>query len=450
MRNKLCSAAAIVLLLAACGGPKPAGSASSTANLPDTDSIQIHGDKSDPVNKLAVEAIADLQQWWSEQMPKTYDGEHYEPVKGGFYAAMPSSGELPPCAQDAQSISGTAFYCPSRDVVAWDAEGLLPSLKEKFGDFIIPVVLAHEWGHAIQARTNFYANTVTKEIQADCFAGAWVKHAQQDKVFEVSSSDLDAAAAGLLDLRDAPGGSANDPGAHGSGFDRVGSFQNGYDNGAQACKGYRDGDPPVLELPFTDSLDAARGGDAPYDSIINGVPYDLEDYWSKVYPELTGQPWVPVKGLQPFAPNNPPMCGGKRADGYALFYCAPDDYIGWDNVQAMPRIYDQGGDYAVATLLATQYALAAIQRANDQSDEKTSDLRADCFAGAYTASVILGNRSESSSYRISPGDLDEALKALLVFRGEGDVERQGAGWDRVKAFRDGVVNGAKPCTDLKV
>jgi hypothetical protein len=71
------------------------------------------------------------------------------------------------------------------------------------------------------------------------------------------------------------------------------------------------------------------------------------------------------------------------------------------------------------------------------------------LAGAYTASVILGNRSDTSSWRISPGDLDKALKALLVFRGEGDVERQGAGFDRVRAFREGVINGAKPCTTLQ-
>jgi predicted metalloprotease len=437
------------LLLAACGGPKHPGPASSSGAKPDTSGIEIHGDKSDPVNKLAIEAIADLQKWWGNEMPKTYDGKQYDPVKGGFYAVIPSSGDLPPCAKAADEISGNAFYCPSKDVVAWDAEGLLPTLKEKFGDFIIPVVLAHEWGHAIQARTNFFDKTVVKETQADCFAGAWVKHAQQDKVFDVSPTDLDAAAAGLLDLRDTPGGSGDDPGAHGSGFDRVGSFQNGYENGLDACKGYKDGDPPVLELPFTDSLDAARGGDAPYDSIVNGVPYDLEDYWSKVYPELTGEQWVPVKGLKPFSPNNPPKCGDKSTEGYVLFYCVPEDYIGWDNVQAMPHIYKQGGDYAVATMLATQYGLAAMQRANDQSDEKTSDLRADCFAGAYTASVILGNRKETSSFSISPGDLDEALTALLLFRGEGDVQRQGTGWDRVKAFREGVLNGAKPCTELK-
>jgi predicted metalloprotease len=242
----------------------------------------------------------------------------------------------------------------------------------------------------------------------------------------------------LLDLRDTPGTSAIDPNAHGSGFDRVGAFQDGFDNGLQRCKDYRDDEPMVLELPFNSAEDEARGSDAPYESIVNGVPYDLEDYWTQVYPELTeGQAWPPLRGLEAFSPDSPPMCGDQSAEGYALFYCVADDYVGWDNVGAMPEVYMRGGDYAVATLLATQYGLAALTRLGDDSDEKTSTLRGDCLAGGYTASVIIYNRPETSTYHISPGDLDEGIKALLVFRGEGDTERQGAGSQRVAGLPRG-------------
>jgi len=446
MRTRVLSLAAAALLLAACGGPKPVVPTPASGTPPtQNNDITINGDASTPVNKIAVAAIADLQKYWGEEYPKLYGGD-YKPVDGGFFAVIPSSGDLPPCASDAADISGNAFYCSTKDVVAWDSEDLLPELQSKFGDFVIPIVLAHEWGHAVQERSNFTARTVTKELQADCFAGGWAKHAQAKDVFKVNSAELDTALAGILELRDSPGTSKIDPSAHGSGFDRVGAFQDGYDNGPEACKAYRDDDPVVVELPFNDAEDAASGGDAPYDSIINGVPYDLEDYWTRVYPELTdGEPWVPVKGLEPFDPANPPPCGGKSTADYALFYCVTDDYIGWDNVDAMPTVYRQGGDFAVATLLATQYGLAAMTRANDQSDDKTQSLRGDCFAGAYTASVVLGNRSDTSSFRISPGDLDEAITALLVFRGDGDVDRQGAGFERIRHYRDGVINGAASC-----
>jgi predicted metalloprotease len=204
MRIRVWSALAAVLLLAACGGPEPKAPAGKTESAPDTSNITISGDESDPVNKLAMQAIADLEQYWSQQYPALYNGD-WQPVSGGFYAVSPSQGsEAPPCTSDPMEVSGNAFYCSTEDVVAWDAEGLLPDLQARFGDFVIPVILAHEYAHAVQARSNFTARTVTRELQSDCFAGAWSRHAQDDGVFDVNAADLDAALAGILELRDTP------------------------------------------------------------------------------------------------------------------------------------------------------------------------------------------------------------------------------------------------------
>jgi predicted metalloprotease len=449
VRTRILAAAATILLLAGCGGPKPEIPQQQAGNRPDTSKIKIDGDPDTPVNKLAIEAIADLQDFWSKEFGELY-GEDYKPVAGGFFASTPESQTGPKCAQSYDDVAGNAFYCKLDDSVAWDAQGLLPDLKDKFGDFVIPVVLAHEWGHAVQQRSGFFDQneiTVSSELQADCFAGAWAKHAQGDKVFDVSNGDLDNALAGILSLRDTPGTTVdNTPDAHGSGFDRVSAFQDGYDNSVKKCKGYKDGTPPVIELPFNDALDEAAGGDAPYATIVNDVPYDMEDYWTQVYPELTeGQQWEPVKGLEPFEASSPPDCGGNSTKGLVLFYCKLDDYIAWDNVDRLPEIYKEAGDYAVATLLATEFGQAAMQRMGDDSEGKTSILRGDCYAGAYTASVILYNREATSSFHISPGDLDEGIKALLLFYGDGDVSEIGTGFDRTKAFRTGVIDGAESC-----
>ena len=453
MRARAWSAAVLILLLTACGGPKPTIplAQSPSRKAPDTSSIKINGDASTPTNKLAIEAIADLQQFWADEFPKLY-GKDFKPVSGGLYALTPESDSGPACAKSYDDVAGNAFYCKLDDSVAWDSSGLLPELQSKYGDFIIPVVLAHEFGHAVQQRSGFFDQnkmTVSSELQADCFAGAWSKHAKDSGFFNVTAADLDTALAGILDLKDTPGTNVQDPSAHGSGFDRVSAYQDGYDHAAESCKEYADGNPTVLELPFRDAKDEAAGGDAPYDSIVNGVPYDLEDYWSQVYPEISeGAAWTPLRGIEPFDPKTPPSCGGSSTEGYSLFYCVPEDFIGWDNAETMPEIYRKGGDYAVATLLATQFGLAALNRLGDQSDVKTSTARSDCFAGAYTASVILFNREATSSFHISPGDLDEGIKALLVFRGSGDVDRQGAGYGRVEAFRDGVIDGAQKCLTL--
>lgn len=431
-----------VVAVVSAGCTKSTPVVGEVSSSPPTPTVQIHGDASTSVNKIVIQSISDLQQFWSSEFPTLYGGD-YTPVKGGFFAVTPSSGELPPCAAAAADIAGNAFYCPKADNVAWDAEGLLPDLRKRFGDFVIPVVLAHEWGHAIQARANFEGATVTKEIQADCFAGAWTAHAKSD-TFKPTDDELDRALAGFLFLRDEPGTEKADPSAHGSGFDRVNSFRTGFDKGVQACKGYRNGDPVVVEVPFRNAADAAAGGNAPYEDIIAGVPVDLEDYWAQVYPKLTGQPWVPLQPMRAFDPAQAPPCGSQSTSGYVLFYCVPEDYVGFDAVRFMPQIYSQGGDFAVATLIATQYGLAVLARMGQDSSDKKVSLRADCFAGAWAASILLEDRPESA-YRLSPGDLDKAVSALLLFRGTGDVERQGQGSDRVDAYRDGVYNGAKSC-----
>jgi predicted metalloprotease len=460
MRSLLWPVATIIVLAAACGS-KPAAPGTPTSSetphgftAPSTADIEIHGDPSLPVNKLVITAIADLQQYWSEEFPKLYDGREYVPVTGGFYAVKGGSpDDDTPCG----SVGYNAFYCPPKDLVAWDAGALLPDLQREYGDFAVQMVIAHEWGHVIQApkRANFEGKSVLVETQADCFAGAWSKHAQDSGAYQTSPVEMDKALAAVLSVADPVGGNPNTDNAgeqpHGSGFDRVSSFQNGFDNGPQACKGYRDGDPPVTELPFTNFADWATRGTSSYESVVNAAPFDLEDYWSKAYPELTGKPWKPVAGLKPFDPSNPPTCGGKPMTDQPLFYCAADDYIAWDNVNAMPQVYkDTGdamgnsGDFGVAALLATEYGRAALARASDRADEKTSSLRADCLAGGYSASVVKGDRKDTSSYAISPGDLDEAVRALLIFPG-ADAEQQGSGFERVRAYRDGVLHGSKGC-----
>src|SRR5262245_33327140 len=322
MQMRVWSAAVAVLLVAGCGGPDPqALTSKADTSSTDVSNLKIEGDESDPVNQLAMKGIADLEAYWSTEYPILYNSG-WEPVEGGFHAVYPSLDVAPPpCASDVGEISGNAFYCSTEDVVAWDAEGLLPERREKFGDFVIPVILAHEYGHAVQARSDFSARTVTRELQAACFGGALARHAKDDGVFDVTAADLDLALAGILDLRDSPGTSKIDSNAHGSGFDRVSAFQDGYDNGLGKCKNYRDDDPMVLELPFSTMEDAVRDGNAPYDSIVNGVPYDIEDYWTQVYPEVSnGQEWPPLRGIEPFDPGSPPMCGDTSAQGYVLFY----------------------------------------------------------------------------------------------------------------------------------
>src|ERR1700746_2953106 len=84
-------AATVVLVCAGCTTAKPSTPASGTAAA--ADKVQIHGDAATPVNKIVIKAITDLQAFWGAEFPKLY-GHDYTPVKGGFYAVIPSSGQL--------------------------------------------------------------------------------------------------------------------------------------------------------------------------------------------------------------------------------------------------------------------------------------------------------------------------------------------------------------------
>lgn len=412
--------------------------------------VKVVGGTGDDGETVVVNAIVELQRFWTATMPEVF-GQEYQPVQGGFYSASPDE-ELPPCAQSSDDIAGNAFYCPSEDVVAWDDTGLVPKLRKEYDDLAVAVVMAHEWGHAVQARAGLTGATVTMEHQADCFAGAWVGHISntEGSSFKVTARSIDNALAGFLELADTPGTAATDATAHGSAFDRVNGFVDGVEGGAAKCATYRDDNVTLVELPFTDQADLDRGGNLPYEGSADLAIADLEDYWSKVAAE-EGKTWTPLNPAEPFdgASGETPSCGDDDTSGFKLFYCAAGRFIAYDDTEVMPRVHEALGDFATATLLATQYGLAVLDQVGGiGNDPKAENLAADCLAGSWAASVFLGNRPDSGSLTLSPGDLDEAVKALLVFSSSVSDENpeQGAGFERVDSFRSGVLGGVEACS----
>jgi len=131
--------------------------------------------------------LRDLNTWWELTYPEVY-GEPWQPLQGDVYAAyperpddLPGCGELRTSYDDVQEF--VAFYCGLGDFVVYDdgENGLLAELADKFGAGTIGIVLAHEYGHAIQQRSgvlDLNLPTVTSEQQADCFAGAWATKGQ--------------------------------------------------------------------------------------------------------------------------------------------------------------------------------------------------------------------------------------------------------------------------------
>lgn len=415
------------------------------------------------VDTVVKAALLDVEAFWERSYEPVF-GTPYEPLSGGFWAYGPDS-ELPPCGDEPfgyGDIAANAFYCPSDDLIAWDAVNLVPGLYEEFGGFTLGIVFAHEFGHAIQARADlFHLPTIVTELQADCFAGAWTADvaAGNSEFFEVTLEALDKTVAGFLSLRDGVGTSAADPAAHGTGFDRIGSFSEGYEQGLDACEAYpdrfADDELVIVEIPFTSQEDFERGGNLPLDELVPALLGDLEDFWTVVFTEI-GEVWTPVADVVGFDPDVDEVTCGETYSGEVLvnaaFYCVEDDTVYLDTVYLVPAL-NEIGDYAVATEIARQYAYAAQTRLGNLDNSRASNLQADCYTGVYASSGFLGNR-ENQQLFLSPGDLDEAVIAFLQ-RSDTTDDPEGSGdttvataFERFDAFRSGFMEGLGACDAL--
>ena len=393
----------------------------------------------------ATSTVADLQSYWSATMPEVYH-QGYESIPADRLFPYSAANPPPGCGTAGrtpyQEVAGNAFYCDQGDFVAWDADKLFPSLRSKYGDFAPALVLAHEWGHAIQARVGYQTSeTVYMEQQADCFAGAWAAHVAADG--RLAQSDLDSALVGLLALRDPSGVDGGDDGAHGNGFDRVRAFQDGFEGGAATCAAYQDDPPAVTESGYTSYADYASGGDMSTSELIPALTDSLQSYWSsRVSGGKVGPKVVAVDGSAAGA------CDG-TSDGGVLsdtaVYCASSNTIFYDH-NALEHAASSVGDFAAGVLLAAEYSSAVQAHAGQDVGSESAHAVSTCLTGAYTASLDSSGRRSTADLTLSPGDLDEVIATLVHPDAAGGG--RGTAFSRVAAFRTGYFKGTGACTKL--
>ncbi len=424
--------------------PPPSTTSATTTTTIDTRPLTM--------DELVQLTVADLEEFWSQTLPVAYDVE-YVSVDGAV-PYYPSTGEIPSCGGESipeDVATGNAFYCQPDDYVAWDAEGLFPQLFTEFGDFAVALVLAHEWGHVVQRRGRVRGPTIMTELQADCFAGAWSADiaAGGRSVLQLEEGDLEEAMAGYLLFRDPPGTSPTDPSAHGSAFDRVAAFQDGFFEGVGRCERYERGEYEVVDIPLT-QFDLETGGDLAFDEVVPLLTQALESFWTATYPQLFGDEWVPVADFVAYFPSTGqlPACGDRPVDPAdyqdSAFYCPAGDFVAWDAERLFPDLYQSIGDFAVGMVLSNLWGTAVQHRAGLPIEGVGSDLQADCFSGAFAAAALPFDNT--TGIFLSAGDLDEAVSTFLLFSESGDGTSAPA-FERFDAFEDGFMNGAAACLD---
>ncbi|WP_250003816.1 neutral zinc metallopeptidase [Actinoplanes sp. M2I2] len=400
-----------------------------------------------PTEDVVTPALQDVERFWGAQFGSIADGAKFVPVQGGHFPY--SEADPPPaCGGQQSSYEPNAFYCPPDDFIAWDAQTLIPELQKDFGPLLVGFVMAHEYGHAIQTRIGPENQpTVVLEQQADCYAGAWLADvlAGRSTAFkDVTPAQLDDTVAGMLSLRDQPGTPALAEGAHGNAFDRIRALQDGVDEGVKTCAGYRRTNLPVTEVPFSTEEEAASGGNLSYDDAVSGLADDAQSYWQRTYPRLAGGQWADL-AIQPFRAGDPPDCAQPDASAEgAAFYCPAGDFVAFDSTELGPALHDRIGDFAIGMLLGDLFARAAQTRRGQPTRTEQGQLVVDCLAGSWTNDLL--TRPPGSRLQLSPGDLDEAVQALLAFgrNSEGDGA---TAFDRIAAYREGTLKGLAACTD---
>jgi predicted metalloprotease len=179
---------------------------------------------------------AHIDMFWEARFQEA--GRVYDPPNG----VVPFDEPIVTACGRADPVREAAFYCVIDEKIYYSAE-FRTLIENQIGDFAWVIVVAHEWGHHIQAKLGFDLGVVPDragevapiefEQQADCLAGAYAIDAELTGWLD--PGDVDEALAITEISGDPPGTAWNDPRAHGTGDVRIDAFLTGYNAGLAGC-----------------------------------------------------------------------------------------------------------------------------------------------------------------------------------------------------------------------
>ena len=385
--------------------------------------------------------VADVQRFWSAQMPRVY-GRPYQRVPPG--RVQGATRRRPPTLR-CEGLTGLELFdealegnaiggrCPEGPLVAWDASpnAVVEGLRARFGTPGLAAVMAHEVGHVVQAQLGLTGRkTILLEQQADCFAGAYFTWSRENGNLAAGSSKaaLDDAASAMLGVRDPVGTSAGEDDAHGSGFDRVRAFQDGLIGGAKACKRYPRKLPRLFQVRFRPG-EERTGGNLALGELTSAIVPELDRFFTQAEGGFT-----PVL----LVPTATPECSAAVP---ATAVCRATRSVVIDRAR-YTRLTSRVGDASVVLLLAMAWSDMGL--GGQVADPTTRYEYNVCRAGGFFRAASDGTVPQNE-LTLSAGDLDEALITLLS--STRDV-RPAGGLASSVAFRTGVTRGVRACAEL--
>lgn len=248
-------ATVVVLLISMFTGADLTGLLTNTGNQQPAEQTSLaacetgQDANTDDACRIAAVSLS-LDQFWASQL------EDYRKPSLTIV-----DGSTPTACGTASNAVGP-FYCPGDEGVYIDPT-FFQILREQFGasgqSLAQLYVVAHEYGHHVQNITGIMAkypnngsgpdsNGVRLELQADCFAGAWVGAMTEQKDAngvpylkaptkqELADALNAAATVGDDHIQQQSGGMVNpESWTHGSSEQRQRWFATGYDSGVGSC-----------------------------------------------------------------------------------------------------------------------------------------------------------------------------------------------------------------------
>jgi predicted metalloprotease len=408
-----------------------------------------HGNGGDD-DKLAAQAVSDIENFWKGAYGPPLDG-HFQPASAVVsWNSTDYGGQF--CGNDTYDLIN-AMYCWEDNAIGWDRGALIPILRKAFGDMSVPLVLGHEYGHAIQRRALLAGPataTLVAEQQADCFAGVYMRWVAEGKSprFSLSTGEgLNSVLATMISLRDPvhTEADASDPefDEHGSAFERISAFQSGFTDGAAACAAINKDEIKQRRGDLPATLTRSTTGEWP---VTEQSVREIVDTMNKS-----------------FSPANPPTLSfdgaATCADAQAsppVSYCPATNTIAVDLGQLRKMGTSNReqtgfelpiGDNTAYSALVSRYVLALEKQRGAVLDNAEAALRTACLTGVATTKMSQPT-NDGSTVQLSAGDLDEAVSGMLT-NGLAASDVNGAsvpsGFSRIDAFRTGVLGDQDRC-----
>jgi predicted metalloprotease len=231
-------------------GGTTGGSGAGTGTDETITNCDTGSDANGNIDCLLGGAADSLDTYWSSQV------QNYRSTQVILFEDQTDTG----CGGATSAVG--PFYCPADEQIYIDT-GFYDDLRTNYGSsggtLAQMYVLAHEWGHHVQnvlgtsqnldlQDTGPKSDSVRLELQADCYAGAWVGAAPTikdengtsflDPVTDAQIADALSAAAAVGDDRiqaSSGGGVDRESWTHGSSESRQKWFTAGRQGGPSAC-----------------------------------------------------------------------------------------------------------------------------------------------------------------------------------------------------------------------